>query len=83
MTFTDLSQRPAWWVRGACVGVTNERIFFPQRGDKVSPAKKICATCTVRVECLEYALDHHEKFGIWGGLSERQRRKLRRERNRK
>jgi WhiB family redox-sensing transcriptional regulator len=41
-------------------------------------AKRICSGCEVRAECLEYALAHDERFGIWGGLSERERRRLRR-----
>ncbi|MBI2051355.1 WhiB family transcriptional regulator [Candidatus Roizmanbacteria bacterium] len=62
---------------GRCVGVDPE-IFFPNSGDEVSQAKAICAECYVKVECLEYALKNNEKFGIWGGLTERERRRIRR-----
>jgi WhiB family transcriptional regulator, redox-sensing transcriptional regulator len=52
--------------------------FFPDKGGSTKEAKRICGLCEVRGECLQYALDHEERFGIWGGLSERDRRKLRR-----
>jgi len=52
--------------------------FFPEKGGSTREAKRICAQCPVRAECLEYALDNDERFGIWGGLSERERRKLKR-----
>lgn len=52
-------------------------IFFPERGTSVKEAKAVCAECSIRLNCLEHALDHGEKFGIWGGTSERQRRLLR------
>jgi WhiB family transcriptional regulator, redox-sensing transcriptional regulator len=52
--------------------------FFPEKGGSTREAKRICAQCTVRAECLEYALENDERFGIWGGLSERERRKLKR-----
>jgi WhiB family redox-sensing transcriptional regulator len=52
--------------------------FFPEKGGSTREAKRICAQCTVREQCLDYALEHDERFGIWGGLSERERRRLRR-----
>lgn len=51
-------------------------LFFPDSGQSAEPAKRICRRCPVRAECLEYALRHGERFGVWGGLSERQRRML-------
>lgn len=68
-----------WQERANCLGVDPD-LFFPERGASTREAKAVCGSCEVRVECLEYALDHAEKFGIWGGLSERERRRLRRER---
>lgn len=50
--------------------------FFPEKGGSTREAKRICTMCTVKAECLEYALENEERFGIWGGLSERERRKL-------
>jgi WhiB family transcriptional regulator, redox-sensing transcriptional regulator len=52
--------------------------FFPEKGGSTREAKRICGGCQVRDECLEYALANDERFGIWGGLSERERRKLKR-----
>ena len=78
----ELNAEP-WMQHGACRGLSHadaDRLFFPARGDSTAEAKAICARCPVRNECLEYALEHHEKFGIWGGLSERERRRLRRQR---
>lgn len=72
-----LLERAAWMREARCAG-SDSASFFPERGQKTTPAKEICASCPVTTECLQYALDHKIKFGIWGGLSERQRRQLRR-----
>jgi WhiB family redox-sensing transcriptional regulator len=55
---------------------TDPEAFFPEKGGSTREAKKVCLTCDVRAECLDYALQHDERFGIWGGLSERERRRL-------
>ncbi len=68
-----------WQERANCLGVDPD-LFFPERGASTREAKSVCRGCEVRFECLEYALSHGEKFGIWGGLSERERRRVRRER---
>lgn len=68
-----------WQGRANCIGVDPD-IFFPERGASTKEAKSICAACIVRTDCLEYALENSEKFGIWGGTSERERRRLRRQR---
>lgn len=68
-----------WQERANCLGVDPD-LFFPERGASTREAKGVCRGCEVRVECLEYALDNGEKFGIWGGLSERERRRVRRQR---
>ncbi|WP_339121130.1 WhiB family transcriptional regulator [Pseudonocardia sp. D17] len=65
-----------WQQRAPCAQ-TDPESFFPEKGGSVR-AKRICAGCEVRAECLEYALAQDERFGIWGGLSERERRPLRR-----
>lgn len=65
----------AWQERALCAQ-TDPEAFFPEKGGSTREAKKVCARCDVRAECLEYALAHDERFGIWGGLSERERRKL-------
>ena len=66
-----------WQERGLCAQ-TDPEAFFPEKGGSTREAKRICAGCEVRAECLEYALANDERFGIWGGLSERERRRLRR-----
>lgn len=67
----------SWQMRALCAQ-TDPEAFFPEKGGSTREAKGICAECEVRAECLEYALANDERFGIWGGLSERERRRLRR-----
>ncbi|MFF2633889.1 WhiB family transcriptional regulator [Microbacterium sp. NPDC058021] len=66
------------WQTDALCSQTDPEAFFPEKGGSTRDAKRICASCDVRTECLEYALHNDERFGIWGGLSERERRKLKR-----
>jgi WhiB family redox-sensing transcriptional regulator len=68
-----------WRELAACRGVDPE-LFFPTRGEKVAAAKAVCSSCLVRTSCAEEALANGEKFGIWGGMSERERRRIRRQR---
>ncbi len=68
---------PDWQERALCAQ-TDPEAFFPEKGGSTREAKRICSGCEVRAECLEYALAQDERFGIWGGLSERERRRLRR-----
>jgi WhiB family redox-sensing transcriptional regulator len=78
--FTEgLDAEPSWKDEANCLGVDPD-LFFPERGESTKQAKSVCAGCVVRDECLEYAIVNVEKFGIWGGKSERERRLLRRER---
>lgn len=67
----------AWQGKARCLEVDPE-IFFPERGGSSRAARAVCSQCDVRLECLRYALRNREQFGIWGGTSERERRKLRR-----
>ena len=64
------------WQEQALCAQTDPEAFFPEKGGSTREAKKICLSCEVRTECLEYALASDERFGIWGGLSERERRRL-------
>jgi WhiB family redox-sensing transcriptional regulator len=68
---------PEWQERALCAQ-TDPEAFFPEKGGSTREAKRICMGCEVRDACLEYALAHDERFGIWGGLSERERRRLKR-----
>ena len=65
------------WQTDSLCAQTDPEAFFPEKGGSTRDAKKICVSCEVRNQCLEYALANDERFGIWGGLSERERRKLR------
>jgi WhiB family transcriptional regulator, redox-sensing transcriptional regulator len=68
---------PLAWQSDSLCAQTDPEAFFPEKGGSTRDAKKICASCEVRAKCLDYALQNDERFGIWGGLSERERRKLR------
>ena len=67
------------WQEQALCAQTDPEAFFPEKGGSTREAKRICQACAVRDECLEYALEHDERFGIWGELSERERRRLKRQ----
>ena len=69
----------SWQAQANCMGVDPD-LFFPERGASTREAKEVCRGCVVREDCLEYALANGEKFGIWGGMSERERRRVRRAR---
>ena len=71
-------QQASWQDRALC-SQTDPEAFFPEKGGSTREAKRVCLGCEVRRECLEYALTHDERFGIWGGLSERERRRVKRE----
>ncbi len=75
----DDEDAQGWQLQANCLGVDPD-LFFPERGASTKEAKAVCRGCVVREDCLEYALANGEKFGIWGGLSERERRKIRRQR---
>ncbi|MFT4029384.1 MAG: WhiB family transcriptional regulator [Protaetiibacter sp.] len=74
----DDDHNPLAWQTDALCAQTDPEAFFPEKGGSTRDAKRICTGCSVRAQCLEYALENDERFGIWGGLSERERRKLRR-----
>jgi WhiB family redox-sensing transcriptional regulator len=68
--------RPATWCDRAVCAEVDPELFFPDKGEPSRPAKQVCAVCEVRAYCLQEALDRREHFGVWGGLSERERRVL-------
>ena len=83
-TIADLGARLAfddearvWMLEARCLDADPEA-FFPEKGGSTREAKRICAICPVQQECLSHALDNDERFGIWGGMSERERRRLKR-----
>jgi WhiB family redox-sensing transcriptional regulator len=72
-----LAEPESWQDRALC-RQTDPEAFFPEKGGSTREAKAVCLRCPVRAECLESALEHDERFGIWGGTSERERRRLKR-----
>jgi WhiB family transcriptional regulator, redox-sensing transcriptional regulator len=66
-----------WQDRALCAQ-TDPEAFFPEKGGSTREAKRVCRGCEVKAECLDYALENDERFGIWGGMSERERRRLKR-----
>ncbi|MPQ99106.1 WhiB family transcriptional regulator [Modestobacter sp. I12A-02628] len=76
--FGALDAETSSWHEKALCAETDPEAFFPEKGGSTREAKKICTGCEVRAECLEFAIANDERFGIWGGLSERERRALRR-----
>lgn len=72
---TNIVSPPAWMAEGLCAQVDPE-LFYPEKGGSVREAKQVCLACPVRAQCLTYALAQGERFGVWGGESERARRAL-------
>ncbi len=60
---------------GVCAE-TDPEAFFPEKGESTKEAKKVCRSCDIREDCLEIALDTKQRFGVWGGFSEPERRKI-------
>jgi WhiB family transcriptional regulator, redox-sensing transcriptional regulator len=75
----DTPDQIAWMAHALCRGTNPDR-YFPSDGVGVEAVQRICVDCPVRVDCLEYALRHGIDQGVWGGASERQRRRIRRQR---
>jgi len=74
-------QELKWWDLGACRGL-DAMIFYPDDDDDAATAKSVCGECRVRAACLEHALSLREKAGVWGGATERDRRRIIRQRRR-
>jgi WhiB family transcriptional regulator, redox-sensing transcriptional regulator len=70
-----------WRTLGACRGL-DPSVFFPESEELAEEAKEICVDCDVRIACLEHALASREKVGVWGGTTERERRRIIRQRRR-
>lgn len=71
----------AWQEYAACAE-TDPEAFFVEKGGSTRPAKQVCAGCFAQQQCLEYAMEHEIRFGVWGGLSDRERQRLKRQRAR-
>ena len=68
-----------WWDLGACRGLDSS-VFYPEDEAEAESAKSVCGSCVVQTTCLEYALASREKAGVWGGATERDRRRIVRQR---
>lgn len=77
----DDADMARWRDLGACRGL-DPGVFYPDTDEEAEMAKSVCAECDVRLACLEYALNHREKQGVWGGATERERRRIIRQRRR-
>lgn len=75
-----LSLDPMEWRERSLCAQTDPEAFFPEKGGSTREAKAVCKACEVHSECLDWALENDERFGVWGGRSEKERRTLRRER---
>ena len=74
---TAATEQFVWWHAAACKDIDPD-LFHPSEGQSTAAARAVCATCPVRPECLDWALRNGERFGVWGGTSERERRRMRR-----
>jgi WhiB family redox-sensing transcriptional regulator len=79
VVYVNPDQAAEWEERALCRNVEDQSIFFPEHGNR-SPAKAkaICRRCPVKAECLSAAFENDERFGIWGGMTEKERRALQR-----
>ena len=75
-TDADLAAIEDDWRNLALCQQTDPEAFFPEKGGSTREAKKVCGRCEVRAECLELALENRELHGVWGGMSDRERRRL-------
>ncbi len=66
----------SWQIRANCLGLDPE-LFYPERGLPTREAKEVCRGCVVQQDCLDFAIANGERFGVWGGMSERERRSVR------
>ncbi len=64
-----------WQERAACFGIDPD-VFFPVSEEEAGPALAFCGVCTIRSECLAWALKNSERYGVWGGMTEQHRRRV-------
>lgn len=78
MNNNSLHEAGYTWENDTLCSPLNAELFFPEEHQSHREAKKICHACPVSQDCLDYALEANEKFGIWGGLNQTERKKLKR-----
>lgn len=71
------TEEPTWMEQAVCAQ-TDPESWFPEKGGSTREAKGMCRRCDVTDKCLAYALEHDERFGVWGGKSETERKQMRR-----
>ena len=81
MSIQEIKQEMKWWDLGACRGL-DASVFYPEDEAGAEVAKGVCGECAVKAACLEHALSLREKAGVWGGATERERRRIVRQRRR-
>ena len=74
----NLPKPPPWVDKALCAEVCADEWFPEPEATSTSTARAICARCEVRLDCLNYALDNNEPYGVWGGFGPAERRRLRR-----
>lgn len=75
---TSASSPPPEWRPLALCSQVDPELWYPEKGGSTQAAKKICRRCPVRPECFDYAMEVDDRFGVWGGYSDRERKKLKR-----
>jgi WhiB family redox-sensing transcriptional regulator len=78
----DADGPPGWHAYANCLNVDPDT-FFPERGASLAEAKEVCRNCVVSDACLDFAITNHERFGVWGGASPRERRRIAQQRARR
>lgn len=68
--------RPDWTLDALCSSIVDDEIWFPPKGGSTNPAKRICSGCPVRAECLQFGIEADDQFGVYGGLSVKERIRL-------
>lgn len=74
----EYQRLPAWQERAACRDEEPD-VFFPDKANQDRAAKRICTGCVVQRQCLEFALEHGEEYGVWGGMTTTERKQLKKD----
>ncbi|WP_107655911.1 WhiB family transcriptional regulator [Nocardia suismassiliense] len=74
--FGSVEREPESWRREAACAETDPDAFFPERGGNSRDAKRVCSSCEVVRQCLDYALGHDQNFGVWGGMTPPERHRF-------
>lgn len=78
LTAPVIPVQPEPWMDGALCTQADPEMFYPDKGGDPKPAKALCQLCGSRADCLAYALEHNERYGVWGGMTRKERQRIRR-----